>query len=129
GDLARPQREGRHAWDVSDAHVLRLLHGLRNADLLEQPDGGTVARRAEPRAQAHGFSRRVFVFRRPVALRCLDLIVQVIEYRRRRISGLQGGGVDEGLERRTRLTARLDRAVEAALREIASADHGPHLAG
>ena len=49
--------------------------------------------------------------------------------RRRRVAGLERRRVDERLERRTRLTARLDRAIEVALVEVAAADHRAHVPG
>jgi len=53
----------------------------------------------------------------------------MIDDGRRREAFLEGGGVDERLERGSGLTMRLDRAVEMTLVEIAAADHRAHLAG
>ena len=102
---------------------------LRDADLLQQPHGGAVARRAQRRAQGHRVGGRVFVFRRPRALQRGDRIVELIDDGRRRIAGLERGGVDERLERRAGLAVRLDGAVEVALVEVAAADHRAHVAG
>ena len=109
---------------------LRVLHGLRNADLLQQPHRGAVARRAQRRAQASSTSASECSssgVHAPCSV--VDRIVEVDRSRRRREAGFERGGVDERLERRARLALRLDGAVEMALVEVAAADHRAHVAG
>src|SRR4051812_19682788 len=71
----------------------------------------------------------MFVLGHPPALRCRDRSVEIVDDRRRRIPGLERGGIDEWLECRPGLALRLCRAVESALVEIAAADHRAHVAG
>ena len=65
----------------------------------------------------------------PAALRRLDRLVEAGDQARRGDARLERRGVDERLERRARLAARLDGAVEAALGEGAAADHDADFAG
>ena len=71
----------------------------------------------------------VLVLRRPVALQRRNRIVEVIDHRRRRVAGLERGGVHERLERGAGLPARLNGAIEVAVVEVAAADHRAHVAG
>ena len=114
---------------VADAHVLGVLAPSAECRPAAAANGGAVARRPERRAQIHGLGGRVLVVRRPVrpaasrprSFRWSRIVAG-------RVPGLERRGVDERLERRAWLAARLHGAVEAALREVASADHRAHVA-
>ncbi len=115
-DLARSERQRRHARHVADAQRLRVLHRLRDADVLEQAHRRAVARRAQRRPQAHRVGRGVLVLRRPVALERRNRLVEVLDDRRGRVTRFESGRVDERLERRAGLPLRLHGAIETGCR-------------
>src|ERR1700688_944127 len=68
----------------------------------------------------------MLVFRRPRALRCVYRRIEMVDDGRGRVPDLERGGVDERFERRAGLPPRLYGAVEAAIGEVAAANHRTH---
>ena len=68
------------------------------------------------------------VVRQPEPFRRVDRSVEIGDERRRRVTLLERGGVDERLERRTGLTMGLRDAIELALAKAPSADERANLA-
>ena len=130
--LARAQDQGRHLPEPAlDPHRARRVHDARKAHDLAQPHGGHVERaRERPR---HRHLPRVGILvvpRRPGAEVRLERVGLVAQHGRRgddgadaRIVGVEGGRVDEGLERGAGLALGIHGAVVRALGVIPSPDH------
>src|SRR5207302_9208751 len=77
---------------------------------------------------------KVVVLRRPDGVAGADADRRIVEDRRGReglltARRIHGRGVDERLEERSRLPARLDSAIESCLRVAPAADERLHVAG
>src|SRR5262252_9169469 len=71
----------------------------------------------------------MLVFGNPSAFVRQDRIVEIGQKRSWRVARLDGRGIDERLERRSRLAPRLRGAIERALIEVAAAYHRTHFTG
>ena len=70
----------------------------------------------------------MIVFGNPGALHGVHGVIEVGDQRGGRKTGFERRRVDKRLERRARLTFRVDGPVEVALDEVPTADQGAHLA-
>ena len=71
----------------------------------------------------------MFVLRNPCTADRRDRIIEVGDERAGGVTALEGGGIDEGLEGRSRLALGLGRAIEVAGVEVATANHRPDFTG
>ena len=114
-----------------DAELARLVDHALHAELDAEPDRRNVARLIE-RAAHRNLAGVVAleVLRRPRAAAAQSHGERrVVEDVRQRAAVLHRVGVDDRLERRSRLTHRLHRAIELAVVEVAAADERADGAG
>ncbi len=115
---------------VVDAEPLGIFADQRHADVLRQPHRHDVARALDAEPQRRRSVELAFVVLRPPDARAgVDLDRRIEHDGRRRVAVVERGGVDQRLERGTRLSQRLGGAVELALVEREAADHREHAAG
>ena len=108
--LAGAERHGEHRQQVViDAEAARVLGDERHAEVLGEPHRHLVARLLDAEAQRRGAGRVLLlvVLGLPdvLARSLLDLDRRVEHDRGRLVAVVDGGGVDEGLERGARLAA------------------------
>ena len=120
--LLTPERQaGVGAQRRGDAEVAGGADDVVAADPLGNLHRDRVARISDRVAQQLGPAIGIAIIARlPVA----EPDRPVVDRRRRRQAVAEGGEIDEQFERRARLAAGLDGAVERALRIILAADHG-----
>src|SRR5262249_18046331 len=115
--LTRAKRK-REVWrqTVIDTEAPRVFADQRHADVLGEAHCHDIARLldAEPQRRRTVVFLGV-VFRGPDAGAGIDLDWRIEDDGRRRIAVVEGGGVDERLERGSRLAQRLRGAIKLAL--------------